>query len=384
VFETLDGPFIRGSRPSVGRLIAASGVTGLGDLWRIKPFQTLWQGLGGYFRDQRLRQLFGRYATYCGSSPFAAPATLMLVAHVEQAGVWLVEGGMHRLALALERLATSRGAAFRYGAVVDEITFAGRRATGVRLASGETVPADAVVVNADCTALAAGRFGATARAAGAATPRASRSLSAVTVAMVATTTGFPLDRHNVFFSPDYPGEFREIAAGRLPADPTVYVCAQDRGAGEGRVDGGERLLCLVNAPATGDDGPLEPTEVRRCEERMLQRLALCGLKLSPHATSTTTPADFARRFPETGGALYGPASHGWAASFRRPAARTPLHGLYLAGGSVHPGPGVPMVALSGRMAARSVIADLASIKGSRPVAMSGGTSMRSATTAPKA
>ena len=73
------------------------------------------------FADLRLRQLFGRYATYCGSSPYAAPATLMLVAHVEQHGVWLVEGGMHRLARALAILAAARGAAFRYGAEVASI-----------------------------------------------------------------------------------------------------------------------------------------------------------------------------------------------------------------------------------------------------------------------
>jgi 1-hydroxycarotenoid 3,4-desaturase len=104
-FEVLDRPFIRSARPSVDRLVAGVGLRGLGDLWLANPFGTLWDSLGSFFRDPRLRQLFGRYATYCGSSPFRAPATLMLVAHVEQDGVWLVEGGMHRLARALADLA---------------------------------------------------------------------------------------------------------------------------------------------------------------------------------------------------------------------------------------------------------------------------------------
>ncbi len=93
-----------------------AGVGGLPNLLRISPFATMWDELGKYFRDPRLRQLFGRYATYCGSSPFAAPATLMLVAHVELDGVWRVEGGMHRLARALAELAQARGATFLYGA----------------------------------------------------------------------------------------------------------------------------------------------------------------------------------------------------------------------------------------------------------------------------
>ena len=91
-------------------------------------------------------------------------------------------------------------------------------------------------------------------------------------------------------------------------------------------------------------------------------LGIGGLRLraDPDATVVTTPADFHRLFPGTGGALYGRASHGWMASFRRPGARTRIPGLYLAGGSVHPGPGVPLSTLSGRLAASKAIADLAS------------------------
>ncbi|MGD9195777.1 MAG: FAD-dependent oxidoreductase, partial [Methyloceanibacter sp.] len=113
-YETLEGPFIKAREPTPLSLTRKAGIKGLGDLWRISPFTTLWSALGGYFKDPRLRQLFGRYATYCGSSPFEAPATLMLVAHVEQEGVWLVEGGMHALARTLEACAKRKGVAFRY------------------------------------------------------------------------------------------------------------------------------------------------------------------------------------------------------------------------------------------------------------------------------
>jgi 1-hydroxycarotenoid 3,4-desaturase len=380
IYNTLERPFIRGGLPTPLTLVRGAGLRGLGDLWRIAPFETLWRALGEHFADPRLQQLFGRYATYSGSSPFLAPATLMLIAHVERDGVWLVDGGMHRLAVALAGLAAARGAAFRYGAEVAEVLTQGGRACGVRLADGERIAADAVVVNADAAAVAGGLFGAAASRAVAPVPAGERSLSALTWAMLAAADGFPLVRHNVFFSGDYPGEFRDLFTRKtLPATPTVYVCAQDRGdAGAAGPLAPQRLLCLVNAPPTGDGGQFSAREIEQCEARMLSRLAQCGLTVSrePANTVLTTPADFHRLFPATGGALYGQAVHGSMASFRRPGARSKLPMLFLAGGSTHPGAGVPMAALSGRLAASSVLTDLASTSVSRRTAMRGGMSMR--------
>jgi 1-hydroxycarotenoid 3,4-desaturase len=380
IWRTLEGSFIRSRKPTPLSLVRDAGLRGLGDLWRIAPFATLWSALGEHFADIRLRQLFGRYATYAGSSPFLAPATLMLIAHVEQDGVWLVEGGMHRIAQVLARLAVARGARLRYAADVAEIEVAGGRLAGVRLADGERIEADAVVFNGDAAALAAGLLGDPVRAGGCAMPLAKRSLSAVTWAMRAEADGFPLLRHSVFFSRDYPAEFADLLrGGRLPAAPTVYVCAQDRDADDAAPpDGPERLLCLVNAHPNGDAKTFTEAEIAECETATFALLGRCGLTLrrTPEATVLTTPTDFSTLFPGTGGALYGAAVHGPMASFRRPGARTKIPGLYLAGGSTHPGAGVPMAALSGRLAAASVIADLASASRSRPAAMRGGISTR--------
>jgi 1-hydroxycarotenoid 3,4-desaturase len=379
IYEILEKPFLRAPQASMSGLISAGGLRGLMRLPQIKPFSSMWSALGQYFRDPRLQQLFGRYATYCGSSPYLAPATLMLVAHVERSGVWSIEGGMHALALALADGAKSFGATMRYGQEVSEILIDGGRPCGVRLASGERIEADAVIVNADVAAVAGGLFGIHARRGAALTSPRARSLSAVTWSVVAKTGGFPLDLHNVFFSRDYHAEFDDIFRhDALPNEPTVYVCAQDRdGAGPNR-NGEERLLLLVNAPANGDRHSYDTAEVEQCAQRTFQTLERCGLHIRqrPEATQVTTPEDFNRLFPATGGALYGRSSHGWTASFQRPGARTKIPGLYLAGGSTHPGPGVPMAALSGRSAASSLLADLTSRGWSTPTAMRGGTSTR--------
>ena len=361
IYRTLKDSFIAAQRPSTLELVRRVGVTRLDAMWRITPWMTMWQALGSHFRDPRLRQLFGRYATYCGCSPFRAPATLMLVAHVEQDGVWLVQGGMKRVAEAIRDLAESQGAAFRFRAPVAEILVENGRAAGVRLADGERLAADAVVFNGDVGALAQGLLGGAARGATRDTPRGARSLSATTWCVKAPATGFPLLHHNVFFAEDYRDEFEAVFRRRsITAAPTVYVCAQDRGHGERPAAGApERLLVLVNAPADGDRGDPSPAALQDLAARSFGLLRSCGLEVevAPGAAVTTTPADFHRLFPGSGGALYGRASHGATGTFARPGSASRLPGLYLAGGSVHPGPGIPMAAMSGRLAAAKLIED---------------------------
>lgn len=367
IYDVLLGSFLEGSRPTPITLMTRIGLRRLPEALAIKPHQSLWRALTRHFADARLRQLFGRYATYCGASPFAAPATLMLIAHVEQQGVWLAKDGMHAIAKAIEALALRQGAAFRYGAAVDAVLVEGGRAVGVRLAGGEEIRGSAVLCNADPAALAVGKFGDAARRATPGAQRMQRSLSSMTWMVNAPTGGFPLVRHNVFFSDDYRAEFDAIfARGQLPARPTVYVCAQDRDDRGGRVgasseQGAERLQLIVNAPANGDGPGPSAAEIAACEAATFDLLHRCGLDIAstPDTALLMTPAGYEALFPATGGALYGLAAHGWRTPFQRPGAASKLPGLYLAGGGVHPGAGLPMASLSGRLAAMRILSDRA-------------------------
>jgi 1-hydroxycarotenoid 3,4-desaturase len=385
IYRILDRSFIRAQKPNLPTLMWRIGLLNFDDLWRINPYQTFWSAVCRHMRDARLRQLFGRYSTYCGASPFSAPATLMLVAHVEQRGVWLAEGGMHRIALAFESLARKLGAAFRYGVEVVEVLSENGGASGVRLANGERLQADAVLLNADVSAVSAGLLGNSAARASPPVPARKRSLSALTWAFQAEARGFPLARHTVFFpNASYASEFDAIFKQRkLPPSPAVYLCAQDRddgGAWAGQ--GAERFLGIVNAPAQFDAKALSQSEIEECETKTFRLMEACGLTLRQMdgAMVRTAPRDFERLFPGTGGAIYGRASHGWMASFQRQGIRSRMPGLYFAGGSAHPGPGIPMAALSGRLASEALLADLASMKRLRKMATPGGISMRSAPT----
>jgi 1-hydroxycarotenoid 3,4-desaturase len=378
MFEALDRSFMRSEQPHPFSLVRRAG---LGAMLAIRPFSTLWGALGEYFTDPRLRQLFGRYATYCGSSPFLAPATLMLIAHAEMAGVWALEGGLPALARVMAGEICRLGGEIRYGERVKSIDVVAGRAAGVTLANGDRITATAVIYNGESEALVKGLFGNAVQKAVPARPVAMRTLSAVTVSLAGHVFGPGLPMHSVFFSRDYPAEFRALANGRIPEDPTLYLCSLDRRDDLFNLKGGEeRFLALINAPARGDDPAFETLEPRQCQDKIVAALARHGVQILPgrHLSRTMTPQKFEALFPGSGGSLYGQATHGAMASFRRPGARTTIPGLYCVGGSVHPGAGVPMATLSGNLAVRALLKDLASISRSRPVATPGGISTPSA------
>ncbi|WOI56110.1 1-hydroxycarotenoid 3,4-desaturase CrtD [Palleronia sp. LCG004] len=380
LFATFEDPMLRAPAPrplSFAALVARDP----GLLRAMSPGRSLAGRLARDFTDPRLRQLFGRYATYVGGSPFGTPALLSLIWEAEAAGIWRVEGGIAALARGMAALATDLGARIRYASVATRIVTDEGRVSAVELEDGTVLDCDRVVFNGDPRALRHGLLGSDVTDAvprGAVEPL---SLSAEVWAFAARPQGADLVHHNVFFGRDPHSEFDRIADGLPPLDPTIYVCAQDRGTGRTPPDGPERFEIIVNA---APDTPEQ--EFNQCRQRTFTTLAERDLRFDPEppATALTGPRGFGRLFPGSGGALYGRSPQGTMAAFRRPTAQSAVPGLYLAGGGTHPGAGVPMAALSGRHAASAIGLSLSSTGRSDAADMHGGISTESPTTEPAA
>ena len=375
--------FLAAESPSLRAMAAASGFRGLLSTVRIDAFRTMMRALRTFFNDSRLVQLFGRYATYYGASPYQAPATLHLIAEVERQGVWLPIDGMPSVAEAVQRAAASFGAMFHFNRGVSRIETRKGRASGVVLDDETYVAADAVVFNGDAQALASEESGVCVPNAVRKRSARARSLSALVTGFVARTEGLALSSHNVFFPDgDYRREFDDIFRHhQLPSAPAVYVRAQDRDGTETPPEG-ERIFTIMNAPPVGDrDEAPTDMEIDRCinaQAKLFERVGLKVTRLSE--MKRIGPTEFSQRYPNTGGALYGPSTHSPFAALRREGVRTRILRLYLTGGSIHPGAGVPMAALSGRQAARAVLSDLGLNAPSPLRDMPGGMLMSSATT----
>jgi 1-hydroxycarotenoid 3,4-desaturase len=379
LFEAFEPTMMQAGVPRLGALTAQvmrspSLIAAMG------PHLTLAKSLARRFSDPRLRQLFGRYATYVGGSPYQSPALLGLIWHAEAQGVWRVQGGMRELASALARVAEAKGASLHYNIHVDLIETSAGAVCGTR--AGDIFhKADKVVFNGDPAALRAGLLGPATSNAVNRKATSPRSLSAYVWSFAARPEGPPLAHHNVFFGQNAASEFTDLRAGRMPQDPTIYVCAEDRGSGM-TPPSLERFEIIMNGAPLTEAQPIDPIEEAfLCQTLTFTTLARSGLTFapSPATTALTTPRMFNDLFPGSGGSLYGRSPQAMTAAFARPKARTSVKGLYLAGGGAHPGAGVPMAALSGRHAAEAILTDHASTSPSRRMATRGGMSTGSPT-----
>lgn len=359
MWDVSRGPFIESELKSPISLLKR--LTFLRDLKIIAPWKTLREHSDEILKDQRLRYIMDRYATYSGSDPRKAPAVLSTIAFVEESfGAWHVKGGLGQLSHKVYQRALDVGVTFHLNSPVAAITTQGKRATGVILADGTEVEADAVVANADASLvynkLIKGHKRTLKKA------RKNIEKADISVAGFCLLLGIRkdpdqmLNHHTILFPENYDAEFDAIFSKGTPVEkPTIYICAPHDPdmTKDANLEG---WFVLVNAPTHGQFDWSDKEFVHSYANSIIDQIEARGISVRDRLESLTvrTPADLEAAVHAPGGAIYGTSSNGARAAFMRAKNRSPIKGLYLVGGSAHPGGGLPLVGISGDLVTEAI------------------------------
>lgn len=355
IWEVAAPHFVLGPAPKAITALKL-GVSAMRDLMAIDASRTMMAALNSRVDDQRLRSLFMRYATFNGSDPRGAPATMHCISWVDQGlGGWSVEGGMFELVRVLERVAREGGVQMHYNRPVRSIR---QRTRGFEVQwEGGRRTVDAVIVNT-CARQLVERLWDGDVDLGIGT-EGRPSMSAWTAVIQARRRSNRAAHTLLFPQREYVQEFVDIFDRCIPpTDPAIYLCAREKAhCASGWADA-EPVFVMTNAPAVSEVDVEVDWEEH--QEQVMHRLRDQDLiDEDDEVVWRRTPGDLAKRFPCSRGSLYGRASNSRLAAFRRPPNRAPgVEGLYLAGGSFHPGGGVPLCIQSGRQAAKELLDEL--------------------------
>ncbi len=333
---------------------------------RIGMFSRFHKLVNKHVQNPRLREILYQYATYSGASPFLAPATLAVIPYAEwHFGGWYIQGGLYSLATALANILTKLGGRVRTAAPVAEIliepgTGKGRPATkGVRLDTGEIIEADVVVANSDVvytySRLIAPRFRPS--YSDAKLQKLEPGGSGMVLLLGVDGTYDKLAHHTKFMPADYTSDLRAMFETRtIPDDPCIYVCASTRTDPTQAPAGCENLFVLCSAPALHDTAATTNWQVqgKKYRDRIVDKLehtfGLTDLSTRIVAEKWYTPTTLQSDYNANAGAIYGIGSNSRRTAFLRPPNRDKdIDGLFHAGGATHPGGGLPLVALSGKI-----------------------------------
>ena len=344
----------------------------LGETWRASTLSELaalrmGQTVAGTIRskvpDSRVAQMLDHYTQYVGSSPYGSPAVLCGIASMQAgSGVWYPIGGTRAVPEALIALATELGVELNTSSRVSRILHAGGEVSGIELVDGTTVYADAVVSNMDTVRTHSELVGGSIAKRFLRRRRYEPACSGVVLYLGLSKRYDHLQHHNFVFSADPKTEFDAIYhEGRPAPDPTCYLAAPAATEAAVAPQGGEALYVLVHTPYLRENHDWQGM-FPAYRQRILDKLKTCGgmpdIEQRIVCESALTPQDIHDRYRVLNGAIYGLASHGRFLGAFKPGNRSPdLEGLYLAGGSAHPGPGMPMALMSGWIAADTLDKD---------------------------
>lgn len=340
----------------------------LADVLAMRMGRSVASTVRSFVPDARVAQMVDHFTQYVGSAPDASPAVLCGIAHMQtQEGVWYPRGGTAAIPSALVGLAGELGVELRTGADVRRITHTNAKVTGAELTNGEQFRLDAIVSNSDAVRTHRELLGGARKFER--RRRYEPACSGVVLYLGLKRRQPQLLHHNFVFSADPHEEFDAIYRQGEPAeDPTCYVCAPAMTEPDVAPPGGEALYVLVHTPylRSHHDWSRMLPAYRDTILKKLQRTAGLEVERDIATEATLTPLDIHNRYRVLNGAIYGLASHGkWTGAFKPANRSRDFEGLYLCGGAAHPGPGMPMVLMSGWIAADALDADSAVPKSTR-------------------
>ena len=336
----------------------------LKDVLGMRMGATVGGTLRTFIKDHRVSQMLDHFTQYVGSAPDASPAVLCGIAHMQTSeGVWYPQGGTRAVAVALEKLAQDLGVRFRYNTPITRINLNRGRVCSVSTNEGEVIPVSAAVSNSDSVRTHRELLKHTPAAAQFENRRSYEPACSGVVLYLGLCKRYEhLLHHNFVFSSDPHEEFESIyRAGEPAPDPTCYVCAPATTDPTVAPVGGEALYVLVHTPYLRQHHNWKQM-FPKYREVILQKLkhtaGLTDIESRIVTEDLLTPQDINDRYHVLNGAIYGLASHGRFFGAFKPGNRTKTPGLYLCGGAAHPGPGMPMVTMSGWIAADALDMDL--------------------------
>lgn len=360
IYNATADVFILNDFRSLKLFLSGTGLKSLLRLPQIDPLRTVHRANASFFNDKRLVQLFDRYATYNGSSPYLAPATLNVIPHVEYTmGAYIPDGGIRRIPAVIKALAEDLGVKIQTGAEVEEIIVRQNTAAGLRV-NGSEIFFDRIISNADVNYTYENLLKNPAKKE-AKRYRTMEPSGSGLVFYWGVEKEFPgIEIHNILFSGDYEEEFRELfTQKKIPSDPTVYVYISSKYNASDAPAGGSNLFVMINTPF--DDGRIKAGDIELARNTILSKVsAMAGEDIRPFIRfeEVLTPRAIEERTNSKWGSIYGVSSNSRNAAFLRQANRSSgYRNLYFCGGSSHPGGGIPLVIQSGIIAAQKVIED---------------------------
>jgi phytoene desaturase len=353
IYQITNSVFLEQSLHRLKAYLSRDTVRSILRLPQIDAFRTMHEANKDFFTDKRLVQYADRYATYNGSNPYQAPATLNVIPHIEQHfGAYFPDKGMYSIITSLMQLAESIGVKFHYNSPVTEIILTDKKAVGIKVDNEEIIDADIVVSNMDVWFTYHKLLSDHPHLQPQKILNQERSSSALIFYWGIKKQFSGLDLHNIFFSGDYKAEFGHIWQEQgICEDPTVYVNISSKLKTDDAPVGCENWFVMINAPS--NKGQNWDELIKVAKENILKKLSrilktniaeliVCEFILDPRSIESRTSS--------YQGSIYGTSSNSRFAAFLRHANRSSkIKNLYFCGGSAHPGGGIPLCLLSAKI-----------------------------------